>query len=333
VADVAWSRVGADDCIRVSGVSAEAQLEVRPRLSGVTGVLPPMAGAVVEDRGDACCVPRFPFVEGTTYVVTLEGVDAGTVSRPREERPATADALDIYPTAAEVPRNLLRIYVRFSAAMSEGYAADHVHLVDDDGNALAGAMLRTEPELWDAEQQRLTVLLDPARIKRGLAEHRRAGYPLRRGKPFLVMVDEGLRDARGAPLRAPVERRYQVGRDERRRVDPGAWVVTAPPRRTIAPVHVSFDRPLDRGLLGRCLRVTGPDGRTVPGTQEIGGEERSWRFTPDRAWADGEHYLVVDPVLEDLAGNSVSRVFERDLTRPEDALSPVQPVTLSFTTR
>jgi hypothetical protein len=36
------------------------------------------------------------------------------------------------------------------------------------------------------------------------------------------------------------------------------------------------------------------------------------------AWASGPHQLVVDPVLEDLAGNSVSRVFDRDLSRSED---------------
>jgi hypothetical protein len=43
--------------------------------------------------------------------------------------------------------------------------------------------------------------------------------------------------------------------------------------------------------------------------------------------------LVVDPALEDLAGNSVSRVFDRDLTRPVDAPRDARPVTLTFNPR
>ena len=47
--------------------------------------------------------------------------------------------------------------------------------------------------------------------------------------------------------------------------------------------------------------------------------ERSWRFAPDGAWDVGRYSLIVDPLLEDLAGNSLIRVFDRDLTRAEDA--------------
>jgi hypothetical protein len=39
---------------------------------------------------------------------------------------------------------------------------------------------------------------------------------------------------------------------------------------------------------------------------------------------------MVDPVLEDLAGNSVSRVFDRDLTRPEDRPRQARPVSVGF---
>ena len=84
------------------------------------------------------------------------------------------EVMAIYPTAAEVPRNLLRLYVWFSAPMSEGYAARHVRLAGDAGERLAGALL-PGGELWSGDGRRLTLLLDPARIKRGLAAHREAG--------------------------------------------------------------------------------------------------------------------------------------------------------------
>jgi len=337
-ASIAWSRCGGADCIRLSGLAAGVGgldpglsglaaglgVEVRPQLEVAAEGFPAMAGRLVRDGDDVCFVPRFGFADGTSYTIAVGGTTAAVLTRPRPQPATSTEVLAIYPTAAEVPRNLLRFYVWFSAPMSEGYAARHVQLVDATSNEpMAGAVLPAGSELWSADRRRLTVLLDPARIKRGLTAQRQAGYPLRRGEPFRVVVDDGFRDALGRRLRSAAERRYAVGADERRRVDPGTWTVFAPSGGTREPLAVEFDRPLDHGLLTRCLHVTGPDGLSVAGSPEPGPGERSWRLTPGRPWAPGSHRLIADPVLEDLAGNSVSRVFDRDLARPEDRPRPV----------
>ena len=230
------------------------------------GGLPPMAGQLVRDGADLCFVPRFAFLDGTAYTVTVEGATAATLVRARPGWTAATEVADIRPTAAEVPCNLLRLYVWFSGPMSEGYAAGNVRLADDGGCTIPGALLPGEHELWDASRRRLTVLLDPARIKRGLAGHREAGYPLRPGEPFRLVVDSGFRDAQGLPLRADAQRRYEVGGEERRHVDPASWVLTVPPAGTSEPVQVAFGRPLDHGLLARCLHVAGPGGELIHGT-------------------------------------------------------------------
>jgi hypothetical protein len=317
MAVASWSRCGDADCIRLGGVSTRSSIEVRPGAPS-TGRFPPMAGAVVPDGADRCFVPRFPFVDGTTYTVTIDGATAAVLVRRATELPATTEVLEIRPSATGVPRNFLRFYVSFSAPMSEGYAARRVRLHDEAGQVMAGSLLPTEHELWDRDRRRLTVLLDPARLKRGLVGHRESGYPLRVGGSFRVVVDGAFPDARGLALRAGAERQYGVGDDERRPVDPQDWVLTVPPSGTTEPLVVGFDRPLDHALLARCLQLRGPGGRRVDGVPEIGAQERSWRVVPEEPWAAGQHQLVVDPVLEDLAGNSVSRVFDRDLFRPED---------------
>jgi hypothetical protein len=330
VTPAAWSRVGGSDCIRLAGLATGADVRVFPGTSAPADGLPPMAGQLVPDGPDLCFVPRFPFVAGTPYAVTVAGAGAAVLTRPRPGQPGGTRVAGIYPTAAEVPVNLLRLYVWFSAPMSEGLAGRQVRLARDDGSVLAGALRPAEEELWDAARRRLTVLLDPARIKRGLPGHDAEGYPLSPGEPFRLIVGSGFLDAQGLPLQAPAQRRYHVSGEERRHVSPGDWGLTVPALGTAQPLRVSFDRPLDHGLLRRCLRVTGPDGRPVAGTPRIGHEERSWQLTPDRAWARGDHQLIVDPVLEDLAGNSVSRVFDRDLDRPEDQPRLARPVTVSF---
>ena len=325
-----WSRCGDTDCLRVAGVAPAADVRVRAGAIDVVGELPSMAGQVVRDSDDACFVPRFAFVDGTTYTVYVDGRAVAALVRPPSNIEPTTVVVAIHPTAREVPRNLLRFYVQFSARMSEGCAGDHVRLVDDDGNPMAGALLPTEHELWDGERCRLTVLLDPARIKRGLAGHRALGYPLRDGESFGLVIDAGFRDARGVALGGPAERRYTVRADERGRVEPERWAIAEPRRGSRAPFEVDFGRSLDHALVSRCLRVIGPDGERVAGASTVGAEERSWRFVPAADWRPGPHVLAVDPALEDVAGNSVSRVFDRDLTLATDDPSGACTVRVPF---
>ena len=328
--EVLWSRWQGEDCIRVGGVAPGTDVRVLPVGATVIGRLPAMAGRTVLDGRDACFVPRFAFVDGTAYSVSVDGVTRATLRRPRRPRSATTEVLAIYPSAQEVPRNLLRFYVLFSAPMSEGSARNQLRLVDGSGEALAGAFLPTDYELWDTDRRRLTVLLDPARIKRGLLPHRQAGYPIRTGHRFLLVVEAGFHDARGAPLRSPAERTYGVGGDERRHVEPGEWALRPPAGHSLEPLEIGFDRPLDHGLLHRCLHVMDPNGRPVLGTAEVGSAEQSWRLVPARPWAPRPHGLVVDHILEDLAGNSVSRVFDQDRSRRGDASRTKRPFVRTF---
>jgi hypothetical protein len=57
----------------------------------------------------------------------------------------------------------------------------------------------------------------------------------------------------------------------------------------------------------------------MPGAATIGPEERQWSFTPERMWAPGDHMVTIESKLEDLAGNSLARVFDRDLHEAADA--------------
>ena len=92
--------------------------------------------------------------------------------------------------------------------------------------------------------------------------------------------------------------------------------------------RVEFDRPLDRALLARCLRIVGAEGEAVAGRSRTEDAEVGWSFEPERTWSPASHSLVVDPILEDLAGNSLERVFDRDLDR--DRAGPAGPAVLTF---
>ncbi len=299
-------------------------------LAGVPG-LAPMAGRFVREGEAICFVPRFPFLGATRYSVVLGGVEVGTLLRPLRAGPATTRVVGIYPSAGCVPLNLLKIYVHFSAAMSEGESAGAVHVRRaDTGELLDGVFLPMDPELWDRRRRRLTLLLDPGRIKRGLAPHEEAGYPLADGIPVVVTVEAGFRDAEGRALMTGSQRSYQVGPAVRTPVDPALWRCDAPASGSMGPLTVHFERALDHALLQHSLAVAHRRDGPVAGRSSIGPDERSWEFAPSAPWGRGRYLVTVDPRLEDLAGNSLARVFDRDLTRPEDALREVSPVAAVF---
>ena len=121
-----------------------------------------------------------------------------------------------------------------------------------------------------------------------------------------------------------------MGPEVEARIEPGKWALTVPAAGSKEPLVVEFERPLDHALLQRCLWVDGPHGDRVAGAATVGKEERSWRFEPRSPWAEGLHRLVVERHLEDLAGNSPVRVFDRDMI--EDTGKPLSegPLLVEF---
>ena len=134
-----------------------------------------------------------------------------------------------------------------------------------------------------------------------------------------------------------MSRTYRVGADVRRRVDPLAWELAVPAAGGRAPLVVTFDRPLDHALVARCITIfvgsTGSSHRTVRGAASVGPHDCSWSFTPDAPWTTAPHHLTVQTILEDVAGNSVARVFDRDLDDPGHDVVDSAAVSVAFTPR
>ncbi|MYC31165.1 MAG: hypothetical protein F4X65_13925 [Chloroflexi bacterium] len=323
---------------RLAVVTTEAA-EAAPDLAD-NDQLPRVAGSFRIAGDSVFFVPRFPFVEGMSYSLLLYGTPSSgharvpevrNIRRPSREVPPTARVEAIYPDVSSVPVNLLKIYVQFSESMSEGRAERSIRVYrEDTGEPLEGVFVPLDPELWDPERKRLTLLLDPARIKHGLVPNMEAGYPLIEGVPFRLVIGSEFRNAAGSPMLSCAERVYQVGPEVSERLIPNRWQLTVPPVGSRDPLLVEFDRPLDYALLQRSLWIEGPQGNPVAGGARSGNGESSWTFAPDLPWTEGPYRLVVAPELEDLAGNSPVRVFDRDITQSESASALADGVSLSF---
>ena len=237
----------------------------------------------------------------------------------------------VYPSANLLPSNQLKFYVYFSAPMQRGIWP-HIHLLDSSGKAVVLPFLELDQELWDPSFERLTILFDPGRIKRGVTPNVEMGQALAEGARYALVLDRDLTDGRGLPLAETFRKEFTVGPAERRPIDPKQWKITTPKPGTRDVLAVEFGRPLDYALLQHVFEVAGRSG-ALDGRPSIGREETQWSFEPAEVWKPGQYSLVINTALEDLAGNRIGRPFDVDTIDSPTARITRQAMSLPFRVR
>jgi hypothetical protein len=290
--------------------------------AGDAADVPAMAGATALRNGVLTFTPRYPLVPGVAYRASVGGLSVA-FELPRRVGEA-ARLLRMYPSAAALPANQLKLYLEFSQPMSRGGVWSHIQLVRDDGKVVELPFLEIDQELWSPDQRRLTVLFDPGRIKRGVTPQVEMGEVLEPGRGYTLVVARAMPDANGQSLAEEFRRQFRVAPSLREGIDPKKWKVTA----SREALTIEFDRPLDWALLQHTLSVKG-----VAGTGAVDRGETRWRFTPSQAFKAGHYELVIDMSLEDLAGNRIGRPFDVDLFERVTERITAETATLGFDVR
>ena len=197
-----------------------------------SGDVPAMVGAYSIEGDSLVFRPQYPLAAGARYRAVFHAPGAQPIEAtfdgpPRQTVPLTRVA-HVYPSADVLPSNDLKLYIYFSAPMSRGEAWEHVHLLDADGKVLPDIFLEFGQELWDANNQRLTIWFDPGRIKRGLTSNVKLGPPIEDGKRYTLAIDRAWHDARGVPLVEGYKKAFRGGPADRTAPDFQKWIVTAP---------------------------------------------------------------------------------------------------------
>jgi hypothetical protein len=294
---------------------------------------PALLGAYAREGDAVVFTPRFPPASALNLrAVYQPPIGKPVVARfagvPEPEHAPTTRVLSVTPSAAAWPENVLRLYVTFSAPMRIGEAWTHIRMLDADGRPMGGMFVEVDQELWDPAGERLTVLFDPARIKRGLVDHINEGPPLRAGEQCTLEIDAYWRDAAGGLLVEPFSRSIEIAPALRDQLDPAAWRLTAPATAS-DPLVLDASRPLDAALASRAFAVRRGDA-TVACDIEIEADETRLVFRPEQPWDAGRHVLVIDPVLEDICGNRVGRAFDIDRADPAQAEAEAHGAELAF---
>lgn len=287
--------------------------------------LPPMLGAYRIAGDTLCFEPQFPLEPGLTYQAVFhpehlpgqrsaasQPLTATFQLPPRNTTPSTV-VTQIYPTAEVLPENLLKFYLYFSAPMSRGQIYEYIHLREAAGKEIELPFLEIDEELWDATLTRLTLFIDPGRIKRGVLPLEEIGPALEAGKSYTLIIDRAWRDGAGTPLKQGFHKTFRVAPPDREPLDPARWQIQSPKSGTREPLVVSFSKPLDHALAQRLINVSDAAGAVVAGRVALADQERRWVFVPANPWASGRYQLLVQTTIEDLAGNNIGKPFEVDL--------------------
>ncbi|MEM6927819.1 MAG: hypothetical protein AAF602_12880 [Myxococcota bacterium] len=292
----------------------------------VAGGTRPVSGSMREGPRGPAFHPTFPFTPGLSYVV-----ESGecTASFTVPEVAATAPrVVSVLPSTPELPENVLRFYVTFSRPMAEGDFLSHLRLERvDTGEELTGVFFDNIHELWSADRTRITLLVDPGRVKTGLRAHDERGRAFEAGGTYRLRVRPTWRSLQGQPLSAEFVHDFGASAEDREPVDPGTWSLQLPPAGGRDPLRVDFGEAVDHVSVHRLLWVTSPDGTPLRGVWKLGSEERTASWTPSEPWSGdvGEHALVVNGRFEDIAGNNLNAAMDHPMEDrpPPDEGRPV----------
>jgi len=276
---------------------------------------PAMFARVETVDGALVLTPSVPLSRSGAYRAVLKLPDGKTVTADHLVPAAKVEAprlVKIYPTAKELPANVLKFYLYFSTPMREGSDVfQSFHLEDESGKRVESPW--REQELWDDDARRLTLWIHPGRVKRGVNLREEMGPVLKPDHQYTLVIDGNLRGATGAPLGQEVRHSFRTLPEDHDRPMPESWTLNAPSAGTKEPLRVTSKEPLDHALLQRYLYIRDANRRKLDVAIAVEPGETTWTLTPAAPWKAEPHLLFIGNMLEDLAGNTRERVFDTDL--------------------
>ncbi|MFD1257065.1 hypothetical protein ACFQ3S_09680 [Mucilaginibacter terrae] len=273
-----------------------------------------MLGILQEDGTDKVFRPLIPFSPGLTYTVFKGEKQIGKITVPVYKNKVSPELVSIYPNLDTLPENLLKIYLKFTQPMRTGQSLEHIKLLNSKNDTL-NVFLNLQPELWDTTGTMLTLWLDPGRIKRDLEPNLRLGNPLKQGENYTLLISNRWTNTQGKALKQTYHKAFIVGQRDNASPAVSNWKLNSPTAGSVKPLTVNTIERLDHYLLEESVFVLNAEGEPIKGSVKTNTNDTGISFTPAEAWQPGPYIILVNARLEDLAGNNLNRLFDRDITK------------------
>jgi hypothetical protein len=235
-------------------------------------------------------------------------------------QPSSEMRIRISPQANVLPVNTLRFYLHFPRPGEADFGRDRLWLLNDEEQVVRDPFLVLSQELWSGDGRRLTILMEPGRIKRGLGTDPSHEPALVAGRTYSLVI---------TALGQTARRTFRVGDPVLEAVDETHWRLVPPAVGSLDPAVVHFDRVMDSALCETEIAVLTPSGEIVHTRVSLAPDGTTARLIPSHPWRAGEHSLVISERLEDVCGNRLGEALDHDLGTG----GPPRAAMINFTTR
>lgn len=233
----------------------------------------------------------------------------------------------IEPNVEKVPANHLKFYLHFSEPMERGEAFRYLRLVEVNGGGKEIAEVPEpfrEVELWDETFTRMTLWFHPGRQKPGVNLNVDIGPILEEDRHYRLEISSGWKTESGSKLGGSLGKVFGAAERDVEQPDPARWgsgYRVDTDGRTMILIHTG--ETLDPESARRRIQVF-VEGDTM--AFEVRNNQLAF-FPPKKIES---FRVVIDPRLEDLAGNSVARPFNLDLDSNPNFQERTEPIELLF---
>jgi len=266
--------------------------------------------------------PAFPLEQGNSYeIVTRPNGGEKSVKSYVPALPLSPSPVKMvsYPITDQIPANVLQFHLTFSKAMMQDLAAyEKISLVNQEGEEVERPWRHKSD--WSFDGKHLAIMIHPANVKRGIG-HTNSVFEI--GKTYQIRLDRKLVALDGSVANPQVVKEFVVVENDYN----VPQLLSASIEAEVNGVDLVFDDAMDYGTLRNGVVVKDAKGRPIP-TQLQVKSDYTYRllFSADHKTPAT---LEIDPVVSDLAFNSLTRTFE--VSNSEEIASefvlrlPVQP--------
>jgi len=210
----------------------------------------------------------------------------------------------ISPQAKVLPANTLRFYIHFPRPGEAHFDRERLWLLNEEEQVVRDPFLVLSQELWSPDGRRLTVLMEPGRIKRGLGADPSHEPALVVGRTYSLVV---------TALGQTARHTFRVSDPVLEALKETCWRIVSPTVGSLDPAVVHFDRVMDAALCENEIGVRTPYGEVVHTRVLLTSDGTAAQLIPGHRWSAGEHRLVLSERLEDVCGNRLGEALDHDL--------------------
>ncbi|MEC9094730.1 MAG: Ig-like domain-containing protein [Planctomycetota bacterium] len=281
---------------------------------------PPILGktSIQPNKRGIQYTPRFSFIPGTQLEIALGNQYRGLYTVPID-RCRKTKVVRVAPRAEQLPANLLKFYVHFSGPMQKGNIYKYLSIVDlETQKVVELPFLEIQEELWSRDQKRLTLFLDPGRIKRGLKPREEMGPIFKPGNKYALRISSQWPDAQARPLDSNFEKLFLAMPEDGQTPQYQNWLIRSPKLNSVDPLKIQFDEPLDSALAQRVITVRHQGKQLTFKETQLIQQGGGIQLLPNQNWQPGRYQIRIGSELEDLCGNRIGRAFDINLqTQPK----------------